>query len=133
MKLDELKSAYELRSSKVSDYVRQLSFAGIGLVWVFRDGAGQEAPHLDSRLIVAALLMAVTLTIDLIHYLLGTIILFLYFRHKEKAGTKRDDEFTMTEALTWPTWILFYLKTGTMLMAYSWFLIPFLWARFYSR
>jgi hypothetical protein len=34
MKLEDVRAAYETLSGKASDLVRQLSLAGVGLIWV---------------------------------------------------------------------------------------------------
>ena len=56
---------------------------------------------------------------------LGTIIWFMYFRRKEKAGIKLGDEFEAPAWFNIPTWIFFYLKSTSMLVAYGVYLIPF--------
>lgn len=48
MKLQDVRSTYYELSGKTSDLVRQLGFAGIALIWLFRtDLAGQ--PRIPGR------------------------------------------------------------------------------------
>jgi hypothetical protein len=50
MKLDDAKSAYEVLSGNASDIIRQLSLAGVGLVWIFKSGFGTSFV-LEARLL----------------------------------------------------------------------------------
>ena len=129
MKLEDARSAYETLSGKTSDIVRQMSLAGVGLIWFFKSVAGTSL-SLDSQLLKAAFFIFLSLLFDLLQYVLGTTIWFLYFRHKEKTGTKTDDEFKAPPQLNWPLWSLFYLKSAAMLIAYTGYIIPFLASKF---
>jgi hypothetical protein len=129
MKLADARSAYETLSGKVSDIVRQLALAGVGLIWLFRIGA-EKNPELDQNLLRAALFIFLALLLDFLQYLVGTITWFWYFRSKEKQGVALDDEFLAPENLNWPTWALFYLKSISMLVAYLVYIIPFLVRKF---
>lgn len=129
MQLADAKSAYEALSGKASDIVRQLGLAGVGLIWFFRVGA-EKTPALEQDLLRAALFIFLALSLDFLQYLVGTIIWSSYFRYKEKHGTSAGDEFLAPEQLNWPTWILFYLKSAVMLVAYIGYIVPFLVRRF---
>jgi len=82
---------------------------GFGAVGYFRKNSCNK--------LRAALFIFLALFWDLLRYLVGTVIWFLYFRHKEKQGTSEKHEFLAPEKLTWPTCALFYLKSATMLVA----------------
>jgi hypothetical protein len=131
MKLSDVRDAYEGLSSKASDIIRQLSLAGIALVWLFKSG-GASAPILDKPLLRAALFIFVALLIDLVQYLSGATIWFLYFRAKEKKGLTLDAETKAPEWLNWPAWTFFYLKAAAMLIAYCGYIIPFLVSKFWK-
>jgi len=135
MQLGDARSAYETLSGKVSDIVRQMSLAGIALVWLFRTtpaGSGGIVV-INAELLRAALFVTLALTFDFLQYLTGTITWFLYFRHKEKQGTSEKHEFQAPAQLNWPTWTLFYLKCAAMLVAYVAYILPFLVAKFFSN
>ncbi len=125
MQLGDARSAYEALSGKASDIVRQLSLAGIAMIWLFRVGS-DRTPVIDQRLLRAALFIFLALFFDFLQYFVGTIVWFLYFRYKEKHGASEEDEFLAPEKLTWPTWTLFHLKSAMMLVAYAAYIIPFL-------
>lgn len=132
MKLEDARAAYEALSGKASDIVRQISLAGVGLIWVFKSGTGNSL-SLDPPLLKAALFIFLALVFDFLQYVLGTTIWFAYFRHREKQGTKEDDEFLAPKQLNWPAWSLFYLKSAMMLVAYGCYIIPFLGCRLGAR
>ena len=126
MKLASAREAYEALSAKASEIARQLSLAGIALIWLFKSGTSTNAV-LDRGLLRAALFIFLAITLDFLQYLAGTAIWFMYFRYKEKRGITEEDGFEAPEQLNWPTWSLFCLKSAMMLIAYfgyifrSWF------------
>ena len=125
MKLVDTRNAYESLSSKASDIVRQISFAGVGLIWIFKTGGGTSL-SLNPTLLKAALFIFLALLFDYLQYISGATIWFLYFRYKERKGTLEEDEFLAPEQLNWPTWTLFNLKCVMVLIAYGCYIIPFL-------
>jgi len=92
MKLSSAREAYEVLSAKASEIVRQLSIAGIALIWLFKSGSTTN-PVLERGLLQAALFIFLAITLDFLQYLAGTVIWFMYFRHKEKRGTTEEDGF----------------------------------------
>jgi hypothetical protein len=128
----DTKSAYEVKSTKASDIVRQLSLAGIGLIWVFKVGEAKDA-GISLGLLRGALFIFAALTFDLLQYLVGTVTWYLYFRRKEKerhSNTHFVDSFEAPEWINTPTWILFWLKAVALLIAYFVYIIPFLISKF---
>jgi hypothetical protein len=132
MKLSDARDAYETQSGKASEIARQLSLAGIAVIWVFKSGTDQ-APTIDQHLLRAALFIVLALSVDFLQYLVGTTTWFIYFRNREKEGKKLEDEFDAPACLNWPTWIFFYLKSASIVVAYGGYLIPFLWWKFFTR
>jgi hypothetical protein len=134
MNLGDIKTAYEDLSSKASDIVRQLSLAGIALVWVLKSTSlplGSRTSYaLPPQLMRAALCVVLALTLDLLQYLIGTSIWFIYFRYKERRGISAEEQFNAPTSLNWPAWCLFYSKTVFLMIAYVKYLIPFLWTTF---
>jgi len=129
MKLGDIRDAYEALSAKASEIVRQLSLAGVALVWLFRSGR-PGSPEVALPLVRGALFFFLALVLDFLQYLSGTMIWHVYFRRKENQGVKLEDEVSAAVQLSWPTWIIFYAKSLTVLFAYSWYVIPFLASRF---
>jgi hypothetical protein len=129
MKLDDAKSAYEVLSGKASDIIRQLSLAGIGLIWVFKIGYGTMFV-LETKLIQALFFIFLALFLDLLQYLVGTATWHFYFRKKEREHTRTEEEFKAPTWINLPTWTLFWIKAAAMLIAYSVFILPYLIERY---
>ena len=129
MILGDAKKAYEDLSAKASDIIRQLSLAGIGLIWVFKVSAGSSFV-LEPKLLRGLAFIFLALFFDLLQYLVGTVTWYLYFRKKEKENVASDAEFTAPDYINLPTWILFGLKAAAMFVAYSCFILPFLVKKF---
>lgn len=129
MKLSDAKQAYEELSGKASDLVRQLGFAGIALIWLFRSG-DDKSPLLEAPLLHAAFFVFLALSFDFLQYLTGATTWYLYFRHKEKQNTGPEDEFQAPVRINWPTWAMFGAKCVCVLVSYGAYLVPFLWGKF---
>ena len=129
MTLKDVRDAYEGLSAKASDIVRQLSLAGIGIAWLFRNSSS-GTDSLDPKLIQGSFLIAVALTLDLLQYLISTPIWFLYFRSKEKHGAKLDTEFEAPAWFNWPNIFFFCSKSVVLVLAYVHYIGPYLWGKF---
>lgn len=129
MTLGDAKSAYEELSGKASDIVRQLSFGGIALIWLFRLGTEKQFT-LDQTMLRAALFIILALFFDFLQYLTSALIWFLYFRRKEKQDIPKTENFEAPEQLNWAGWTFFCLKAAMILVAYMGFIIPFLLRKF---
>jgi hypothetical protein len=99
VKLENARENYSYYTGKTSDIVRQLGFAGIAVVWVFKtDISGRQV--VSPELLPAALLIVIGLTLDLLHYVGGSLVRGIYNRYKEKAGTKETPSFWLPSRLT---------------------------------
>src|ERR1700691_5269431 len=125
----DAKKAYEDLSAKASDIVRQLSFGGIALIWLFRLGT-DKVFTLDQTMLNAALFIFLALFFDFLQYLCSTLIWFIYFRYKEKKNIPTAEDFKAPEQLNWPGWVFFGAKAVMILVAYLGFIIPFLFRKF---
>jgi hypothetical protein len=94
MQLEDTRESYQFYSGKTSEIVRQLAFAGIAIIWVFKTNLGPKQ-IVPRELFPAGILLVVGLTLDLLHYVTGTLIWGIYNRGKEflylkPAGTDKD-------------------------------------------
>ena len=89
MKPSEYKETYQWYSGKTSDVVRQLSFAGIAIIWIFKVQS-QGIPKIPNVLLVPLGLFCISLAFDLLQYVLGYIIWYIFFRFHEKKGIKEN-------------------------------------------
>jgi hypothetical protein len=123
--LSDARDAYDLFSGKVSDLSRQLSFAGIAVVWVFR----RETPDLlvvPVPLVAPALCFCISLGFDLLHYVFATAFWGGFHRLKEqqlsKAHASHDKQaFLAPRWLNWPQNTCFVLKI--IFVAFGYFLL----------
>lgn len=124
MNLSDAREKYEYFSGKASEIVRQLGFAGIAIVWIFKVDL-RNGPAMPLSLMLAAMLLVLGLTFDLLHYLYGAIAWGVFHRIKERSEVSEDREFLAPHWINWPTIAFFYAKIATVGGAYI-FLILFL-------
>ena len=127
MKIQKCHETYDYHSGKVSDLVRQLSFAGIALVWIFKGGTADQ-PTLNDALLRVAVLLVIALGFDFLQYVTCSIIWGSYARWKEWQDTGREEEFEAPPMINWPALGLFWAKVGVLVIAY-WKLFWFLHGR----
>ncbi len=117
MKLNESRQAYYDASGKASDISRQLGFAGIAIVWLFRyDQDGQQT--LVEPLIPATFLIVVALALDFLQYVVTALIWSSFSRWKEKR-VEEDEEFEPSKYINWPALFFFWTKIVVMVFAYG--------------
>jgi hypothetical protein len=116
-KLSEYKNDYYFFSGKLSDINRQIAFAGIALIWIFKVSVGDKIV-IDHSLLYSAKFIVVALALDLLHYLYQTITWSLFYTVNKKKYKSEDHGLDSSMALNIPAWILFYLKIALVLIAY---------------
>jgi hypothetical protein len=115
--LAEARQAYYELSGKASDAVRQIGFAGIAIVWLFKTDSGGVVTVPDG-LLVPGLLIVAGLFLDLLQYVLATVLWSAFTRRRERAGTRPDEQVSAPAAINWPANACFYLKILLILSAY---------------
>ena len=122
MKLQDYRDTFYTFSGKASDLNRQLAFAAIALIWLFKkDVAGQPAiPH---QLILPGALVAASLTLDMLHYCVASFIWRRFYTRKEKEGVSEGAQLDHDASLERPIWIFFVLKIVCVVAAYLFILI----------
>src|SRR5262245_49460778 len=91
MKLPGYRETFYVYSGKASDICRQLAFAGIAVIWLFKkDVVGQ--PTLPIELIWSGVFIVLSLVADVFQYVLASIVWRLFYRAKEKAGVSEEQE-----------------------------------------
>jgi hypothetical protein len=127
MKLVDLREAYQFFSEKTSEIVRNLGFAGIALIWLFKTTNGGR-DVVQPELVPAGALIVLGLSLDLLHAIVGTATWGIYNRIKEKefdARAARDksfnpekEDFLAPPPINWSALVLFWAKIAAMLIAY---------------
>lgn len=118
MKLAELRKTYYEFSGKLSDIVRQLNFAGIAVVWIFKVGQGNGGIPFAPCLLWSMGLFVVSLGLDLLHYIYATLAWGLFHRLKEKQHLLEDHDFGAPCQINWPTIVFFWTKIAVSLAGY---------------
>jgi hypothetical protein len=109
--------AYYFYSRKASDVARQLSFAGIAIVWMFKPGNNLNLvmPH---NLLIPLFFFSLSLFFDLLHYIYSTVVWGCFHRIEEKKGKEPEAELTIPPWFNWPSITLFSLKLLFVIVGY---------------
>jgi len=114
--------SFDIYTGKVSDIARQLSFAGIAIIWIFKTGDSYK-PENIGWFLWPLIWFVVTLVLDFLQYIAGSLTWYFYARTIEKeqrkfGGLNLDKEYDPPDYLLWPMYILFWLKTITISIGY---------------
>lgn len=116
MKLKEYLDDFKWYSEKASDVARQLSFAGIAIIWIFKAGDGIQA-KIPNDLILPLGFLCAALAFDLLQYLSGTIIWDTFHRYHELRA-KKDENIKASPWLRRPADFFFWFKLIFVIIAY---------------
>lgn len=118
MKLSEIRQAYEDLSGKLGDINRQLAFAGIGIIWVFR--IGTETPtSIPKNLLEPMLWFILSLAFDLAQYTFQSLAWYIYYLNQKKCKNKNEDDvIDEPESFNIIPWSLFILKIVALIVAF---------------
>lgn len=126
--LEEARKCYYESSGKAGELTRQLAFAGIAVVWIFKNGP-DGAPTIPNDLILAVAAFVLALALDFMHYVVKALIWGGYSHYKERAlkaaGISLEADFEFPEYINWPAIALFWLKIVTLLVG-QWVLFVYL-------
>lgn len=114
MKLKDTREAYETFTGKASDIARQLGFAGIAIIWLFRSDG-----KIPSELLPVAVLIIVGLAFDFLQYVYGSMVWGVY-HHRKSRQVKFDEnaKFTVPRIINMPTSFFFWGKVVSTGFAY---------------
>ena len=124
MNLKDCRAAYDYFSGTASTIARQLGFAGIAIIWIFKTDQG-GVYRVPPELIWPGLLLVGALAADFLHYLAAAVMWGGYHRHKERKGINDDQEFLAARWVNWPGNAFFGTKLALVVAAYA-LLIVFL-------
>jgi len=115
MKLKDCRDSYYEFSGKASELGRNISLAGLALIWAFRVTRGEES-MIPPIMRWAGIFLILALFLDFLQYLFATIIWGSYHRYKEKHNTKEEDYFLAPIWFNYPMLISFSLKMLAVLL-----------------
>ena len=112
MKLSGYKKASEEYSGKASDINRNLLFAGIAIIWIFKKdtNGGIDLPQF---LLYPLLTFVIGLITDLLQYVDGYHLWHDFFRRHEKRGISEETD------------VLDYNNLGVVISRYFWVKLTF--------
>ncbi len=117
MKFEEIREEYYVNTGKTSELIRQLAFAGIGMVWVYFMGE-KPSPDTESYLLAPLLPLALCLFCDICQYLYASIAWERKYNEGVKKKLALDADLSVRKRINIPTRLFFYGKVVFLLMAY---------------
>lgn len=119
MKLSDYRDSYYFYSGKASDVARQLAFAGIVVVWIFKVG-GDDRPHIPQTFFLPIALFCITLGFDLMQYISGTLVWGWFSRHNERKyqDATEEPDLKAPSWFNWPGIAFFTLKLVAISLGY---------------
>jgi hypothetical protein len=100
-------------SGRASDISRQLAFAAIAVIWLFKKETPLSIPH---DLIVPGIFVVAALAADLLQYTVGAGIWYAYYRQLERKGISETADHSLW--LERPIQVLFWIKIAFVILAY---------------
>ena len=107
-------------SSKVSDIVRQLILAGIGIVWLFKVTEADSHVTLNSKLFDALTIFVISIILELVQYAFTVLVNGIFL-----CGNLKNQN--MPNCISWFPWVLWSAKIVLMTIAYI-LIGRFLWS-----
>lgn len=117
MKLSEYKETYEMFTGKLSDINRQIAFAGLAIIWVFKQTNGMQI-SICNDLVLPSIFLAVALGCDMIHYIYQSFAWAIFYGNKEREGISEDEDIDAPRWINIASWLLFCSKILSVIIAY---------------
>lgn len=127
MKLSDYRETYYEFSGKASDVSRQLAFAGIALVWLFKID-GSPVPKVPEELLFPTITLSLALAFDLLQYASATLVwgIFQWYKERQLEDLSEDPDLDATVLLKFPQLGFFILKLVSVIVSYC-LLTKYIW------
>lgn len=118
MKLESALTAYYEHSGSASAVSRQASFAGIAIIWIFKnDNFGSLS--LPEPLLYPTFFLLLSLAFDLFQYIYSSAAWGIFHRLMEKRyGVDYKGEVYAPSKINWPANIFFWGKLAFLIIGY---------------
>jgi hypothetical protein len=116
-KISEYKEDYYLFTGKLSDINRQIAFAGIAIIWVFKKSENSQF-QIEVDLILPSILIVCSLAFDMFQYIYQSIAWSIFYSHHNRKHKNEDKKIESSERMNYPSWIFFSTKVILVLIAY---------------
>lgn len=125
MKLSKYKEEAQYFTEKLSEINRYLSFAGIAIIWIFKNESSGQF-DIPNELILPLVFLTGSLILDFLQYIYGATVWTIFFRHHENKKKNnpelkkyKDDDIKAPKALANISYFgLFYPKVIVNLIGY---------------
>lgn len=122
MTLEKVREAYYASSSSASSVGRQVAFAGIAIIWIFKQQS-EYGIALPKELAIPIGLLIGALSSDLLQYIVCSAIWGIFHRVAErKYGTDENTQVEFNPLLNWPALFFFWIKLALIAIAYCYLL-----------
>lgn len=91
-KFTELRKRNTDATAKTGDTTRQLAFAGLALIWLFKEQTETNGITLEKNLVIAGFVLVVSLAFDLMQSAGTALLYFLTLSHAEALKKSKDAE-----------------------------------------
>lgn len=119
MKMKEILADVHEYSGKASDITRQLAFAGLAAIWIFKPEIEKGMKiSLPKSLLLAGTFLISSLAFDLCQYVLATILWKCFHRKKELSRFTPDREVKLPSSYSKILYVLFYFKIFLSISGY---------------
>ena len=128
VKIAELRDTYYEATDKVSELVRQLSLAGIAVVWILRTGDHSGGIKYSSELLRPLVFFVGSLSCDLLQYSYKSAVWGLLNRYYWRRHHDNKADVQVSPKWNWLTLILFWFKVLLVIIGYV-YLLNFMWSQ----
>jgi hypothetical protein len=122
--LQDARDNYQDNTRSLSTVARQLAYAGIALVWIFKSASGGH-PAVAGNLRIPTLLLIGALGADLLQYISSASSWGFFELRMEKKFQRENldedlDTFGAPNSINWPGNTFLVVKVGLLVVAYVW-------------
>jgi hypothetical protein len=121
MKIQDLRNTYYESSGKVSDLSRQLAFAGVAIIWIFRIGNQSGGIPFSKQLLIPLYCFVLGLALDLGQYIYKTIVWWALNTYHWRKHRSNETDVEVSGWFNVPSNIMFWGKIA--FIAYGYFLL----------
>jgi len=117
MKLEDYKQDFYTFTGKLSDINRQIAFAGIALIWIFKKSNGIEIT-ICAELVFPSILLASALAFDILQYIYQSAAWAIFFRYHEKRSIDENQDILAPSFMNYFSWFCFIMKVLLVIISY---------------
>jgi hypothetical protein len=121
MNFGQLREDRDFYTEKLGDIVRQLDFAGIAIIWIFRNGNGTEMIGIaySNFLLWPMVFLVSSLGADLLHYVWASAASDVLVYRYDKKKTQDTTDIRFDSKVPVITRILFWAKSLLTVVAFA--------------